>query len=98
MKYFIVEYLDGGEWKPALPAKTKEVNGEQVTYNVEHDDTKNFNIDFTYEVAAATTEVQIRLRCVANAQAKSGAALTAPNGGTHRLKGEDLSPYIEAIL
>ncbi len=98
MKYFIVEYLDGGEWKPALPAKTKEVNGEQVTYNVEHDNTKNFNIDFTYEVAAATTEVQIRLRCVANAQAKSGAALTAPNGGTHRLKGEDLSPYIEVII
>lgn len=98
MKYFLAEYLDGTEWKPVLPTSTVKVGDEDVTFNINHNNTANFPVDFTYTVGKATKDMQIRVKCVTNAQASGKGPLSAPNGGTVRLKGGDLSPYFEMTL
>ena len=94
LKYWIVEYLDGDTWKPALPTQTVEVNGETITYNVEHMNTANFEINFVVSTTVDMSVFHVRETCLSNAQAKAGDLLEAPNGGTMRLKGGDLSPKI----
>ncbi len=94
LKYWIVEYLDGDTWKPALPTQTVEVNGEIITYNVEHINTNNFEINFVVSTTVDMSVFHVRETCLSNAQAKAGDLLDAPNGGTMRLKGADLSPKI----
>lgn len=94
LKYWIVEYLDGETWKPALPTKTVEVGGQTITYNVEHMNTTEFKIAFAVSTTVDMTKFQIRETCLSNAQAKNGELLDAPNGGTMRIKGADLSPKI----
>ena len=94
LKYWIVEYLDGDTWKPALPTQTVEVNGEIITYNVEHINTDNFEINFVVSTTVDMSVFHVRETCLSNAQAKAGDLLEAPNGGTMRLKGGDLSPKI----
>lgn len=94
LKYWIVEYLDGDTWKPALPTQTVEVNGEIITYNVEHINTDNFEINFVVSTTVDMSVFHVRETCLSNAQAKAGDLLDAPNGGTMRLKGAALSPKI----
>ena len=94
LKYWIVEYLDGDTWKPALPLQTKEVGGETITYNVEHMNTTEFKIEFVAQTTVDMNTFHIRETCLSNAQAKAGDPLAAPNGGTMRLKGAALSPKI----
>lgn len=94
LKYWIVEYLDGDTWKPALPTKTVEVGGQTITYNVEHMNTTEFKIEFVVSTTVDMSTFHIRETCLSNAQAKAGDLLDAPNGGTMRLKGADLSPKI----
>lgn len=94
LKYWIVEYLDGDTWKPALPTQTVEVNGEIITYNVEHINTNNFEINFVVSTTVDMSVFHVRETCLSNAQAKAGDLLDAPNGGTMRLKGAALSPKI----
>lgn len=89
-----MEYLDGDTWKPALPTQTVEVNGETITYNVEHINTDNFIIQFVASTTVDMNTFHIRETCLSNAQAKAGDLLEAPNGGTMRLKGAELSPKI----
>jgi hypothetical protein len=94
LKYWIVEYLDGDTWKPALPTQTMEINGETITYNVEHINTANFEINFVVSTTVDMSVFHIRETCLSNAQARAGDLLEAPNGGTMRLKGGELSPKI----
>ncbi len=94
MKYWLVEYYDGGQWKPAMEVQTAEVEGETIQYNINHNNTANFDVDFSY-IATASEEVLIRITCQANAQASGKGPLEAPNGGTVRLKGGSDSPVIE---
>ena len=94
MKYWLVEYLDGETWKPALPTTTEEVEGQTVTYNVAHANTANFPVEFVATTSVAMSSFQIRQTCVMNAQASGSGPLPAPNGGTIRIKGADLSPKI----
>ena len=94
LKYWIVEYLDGETWKPALPTKTVEVGGQTITYNVEHMNTTEFKIEFAVSTTVDMSKFHIRETCLSNAQAKAGDLLEAPNGGTMRLKGAALSPKI----
>ena len=94
MKYWLVEYLDGETWKPAFPTQTIEVDGQAVAYNVNHNNTANFQIEFVAMTTSAMTSFQVRQTCVVNSQASGSGALAAPNGGTVRLKGGDLSPKI----
>lgn len=97
MKYWLVEYFDGAEWHPAMPTSTIELNGETVVYNVDHNNTDVFNVNFTCVTSAELSGFQIRQTCVANAQASGKGALEAPNGGTVRIKGAELSPVITAV-
>ncbi len=96
MKYWLVEYLDNGEWKPALEVKNVEIEGQgTITYNVELMNTAELPVEFTFVTTAATKEIAIRSTCAANAQASGKGPLAAPNGGTVRLKGAAKSPFIE---
>ncbi len=96
MKYWLVEYLDNGEWKPTLETKTVEIEGQgTITYNVELMNTDELPVEFTFVTTAATKEIAIRSTCAANAQASGKGPLAAPNGGTVRLKGAGKSPFIE---
>lgn len=88
MRYWLIEYKDGDEWKPLLETVTEAIEtGETVTYNVKHENTAEFPIDVTVTLTKATKRVEFRQTCVANAQASGKGALTAPNGGTHRYQG-----------
>lgn len=94
MKYWLVEYLDGDTWKPALPIQTVEVEGQTISYNIEHMNTDNFEVNFVATTTADMSSFKVRQTCVVNAQASGKGPLAAPNGGTIRLKGADIAPKI----
>jgi hypothetical protein len=71
-----------------------EINGETITYNVEHMNTEDFLINFTVSTTADMSVFHIRETCLSNAKARDGEFLEAPNGGTIRIKGDELSPKI----
>lgn len=100
-KHWRVEYLDGSEWKPAMPTTKATINGAEVEYNVEMlDDGKtNTEVDVTVTVSAPTKDFKFRMVCVSNCQANGGAPLEAPNGGTTRIAGDETgtSPVIRVI-
>lgn len=88
MRYWLMEYKDGNEWKPLLTTTTENIEtGENVTYNIKHDNTTEFPINVVVTLTQPTKRVEFRQTCVANAQASGKGALTAPNGGTHRYQG-----------
>lgn len=99
LKYWLAEYLDGTEWKPLMETSTVKSGDAEVVYNINHNNTANFPVDFTYKVGTATKEVKIRITAVALDQASGKGPITKPNGGTVRIKGNDgLSPYIEMTM
>lgn len=98
MKYFLAEILDGDEWKPVTATTTSTVNGEDVTYNISQNKTADFTVDFNYVATKASKGFQIRVKVVANFRAGGSGALDVPNGGTHRIRGEEASPYFEMTL
>jgi hypothetical protein len=94
MKYWLVEYLDGDTWKPAMPTKTEEIEGQTITYNVNHNNTTEFHIQFAVTTTVDMAEFKIRETCLVNTQASGKGPLEAPNGGTIRIKGGAMSPVI----
>ena len=98
MKYFLAEILDGDEWKPVTATTTSKVNDEDVTYNISQNKTADFTVDFTYVATKASKGFQVRVKCVVNSRAGGSGPLDVPNGGTHRIRGEESSPYFEMTL
>lgn len=94
MKYWLVEYLDGDTWKPAMPTVTEEIEGQTITYNVNHNNTKEFHIQFAVTTTVDMSQFHIRETCLVNTQASGKGPLEAPNGGTIRIKGAEMSPVI----
>ena len=94
MKYWLVEYLDGDTWKPAMPTVTEEIEGQTITYNVNHNNTTEFHIQFAVTTTVDMSEFHIRETCLVNTQASGKGPLPAPNGGTIRIKGGAMSPVI----
>lgn len=94
MKYWLVEYLDGDTWKPAMPTVTEEIEGQTITYNVNHNNTKEFHIQFAVTTTVDMSQFHIRETCLVNTQASGKGPLEAPNGGTVRIKGAEMSPVI----
>ena len=82
----LMEYEDGGVWKPVAETKTATVDGAQIVYTQEHMNTTALKVDFTVTFSQAIADGAIRFRytCAANAQASGKGALKGPNGGTHR--------------
>ena len=101
MKWWRVEYLDGGEWKPAFATQEgTTAAGEKVQYNVmmNADGNTNVHVDCTVTYSAPVSNVQFRMLCLANDQAQGNGALEAPNGGTCRIAGADgTSPIIKVV-
>lgn len=100
MKYWRLEYIDGTEWKAAMPVTKETINGEEAEYNIvmNEDGSTNVEINTTVTLSAPTKDIKFRMLCVANAQANGGAALEKPNGGTCRIAGaEGTSPVIKVV-
>lgn len=100
MRYWRLEYIDGTEWKSAMPTTKETINGTEAEYNIKmfEDGNTNVEINTTVVLSAPTKDIKFRMLCVANAQANGGAALEKPNGGTCRIAGaEGTSPVIKVI-
>lgn len=100
MRYWRLEYIDGTEWKAAMPTTKETINGTEAEYNVSmfDDGSTNVEVNTTVTLSAPTKDIKFRMLCVANAQANGGAALEKPNGGTCRIAGaEGTSPVIKVI-
>ncbi len=99
--YWMLEYFDGNEWKPAdeYPVETETESGTNAQYNFK-EPTSNIAVECVWTLAAPCREPMFRMRCVANAQANDKGPLAAPNGGTCRIAdngddGEDEGPVFE---
>ncbi len=101
MKWWRVEYLDGGEWKPAFATSTgTTAAGETVEYNVmmNSDGNTNVHVNCTVTYSAPVTDVKFRMLCLANDQAQGKGALAKPNSGTSRIAGAvGTSPVIKVV-
>jgi hypothetical protein len=100
MRYWRLEYIDGTEWKPAMPTTKETINGTEAEYNIamNEDGSTNVEVDTMVTLTAPTKDIKFRMLCVANAQANGGAALEKPNGGTCRIAGaEGTSPVIQVV-
>ena len=101
MKWWRVEYLDGGEWKPAFATSEGTTKaGEMVQYNVmmNADGKTNVHVNCTVTYSAPVSNVQFRMLCLANDQAQGNGALAKPNSGTCRIAGAvGTSPIIKVV-
>lgn len=101
MKWWRVEYLDGGEWKPAFATSEGTTKaGEKVQYNVmmNADGNTNVHVNCTVTYSAPVKDVKFRMLCLADDQAQGNGALGKPNGGTCRLAGAvGTSPVIKVV-
>ena len=101
MKWWRVEYLDGGEWKPAFATSEGTTKaGDKVQYNVmmNADGNTNVHVNCTVTYSAPVKDVKFRMLCLADDQAQGNGALGKPNGGTCRLAGAvGTSPVIKVV-
>ena len=98
MKYWRLEYLDGGEWKPAMATAT--IEGTETAYNImmHADGNTNVEIDATVTLTTASDKIQFRMLCVATDQANDDGPIDGINGGTCRIAGAaGTSPVIKVI-
>ena len=102
-KYWMLEYFDGEEWKPAdeYEVKTEAETGTGAKYNF-IEPTSNTTVECNWTLAKACREPKFRMRCVANWKSDGTGALAAPNGGTCRISDnddgkEDAGPVFEVV-
>ncbi|MBQ8048603.1 MAG: BACON domain-containing protein [Bacteroidales bacterium] len=87
-KFWMLEYLDGEEWKPVGTVFTTEETGETVEYTNAMQNA-NAPVGGSFKVKNAMTSLKVRYRCMANWQSSGAGALGARNGGTSRMTGDD---------
>jgi hypothetical protein len=80
-----------------MPTTAVEVEGATLNYNIAHNNTANFPVEFYVTSPADITKFQVRVTALSPYQAKNAASPKAPNGGTIRLKGADLSPVFSVV-
>ena len=105
LKYWMLEILDGGEWKPMLDLLEKEVDIDAegtkgvISYNCEQVGDGYLDVDANYVLTAELSgTLRIRYRSMANMTASATASKykAVPDGGTHRFAGNTrTSPFIE---
>lgn len=103
-KFWILEFLDGSEWRPACETFTTTEPGEEVVYThaMNADGTTNVQADYVVKYRKNSEHAQFRFRCVANWKADGTGTLKARNGGSARLTVTDPTdptymPVIEII-
>ena len=103
-KFWILEFLDGTEWRPAAETFTTTEPGEEVTYThaMNADGKTNVKANYVVKYRKNSEHAQFRFRCVANWQASGAGALPARNGGSARLSVTDTAdptyqPVIEIV-
>ena len=86
LKYWILEYQDGDEWKPLGETKKINYNGAQVDYThaMIKGGKENLQIRTKYTVKNDTENACVRLRVVSNITVKDGVK-KEPDGSTNRL-------------
>ena len=89
-KYWMLEYLDGQEWKPAADVLTSTDMGEGNEVEYTHA-LKNANclISGSFTAESQMESLQIRFRCVANWKSDGTGALSSRNAGTVRIVHDD---------
>lgn len=105
-RYWSLEYLDNGTWKPISAQRTAQVAGETITYTLDlvtdltgnkkvGTDNAQIDNDFTLSTRIASgSYLQCRLRCAADIACNG----TNPNTGNHRLAGAvGTSPVISVV-
>ena len=103
LKYYTIEIFEGGKWIPILDLKEAEVvvdgdgNKETIKYNVEHVGSDYIDVDANYVLTAdLKSPLLIRMICMANVTAGTGAYKAVADGGTLRWAGNTrTSPYID---
>ena len=82
-KFWMLEYLDGSEWKPIGAVNSSDEPGSTVSYThtMENADA---TVGGTFTVTNAMSALKIRYRCMANWKSEGG-TLSARNGGTVRM-------------
>lgn len=91
MKYWLIEYLDGDEWKPALETK----DGDGFKYNIElfyasgaGNETNTF-IEPTVTLSKDTEAAMFRITAVSNVGADGATVEVITAAGALRFSGED---------
>ena len=105
-RYWSLEYLDNGSWKPISAQRTVQVAGESVIYTLDlvtdltgnkrvGSDNAQIDNDFTLSAQiTAGNRLQCRLRCAADIACNG----ENPNTGNHRLAGAvGTSPIISVV-
>lgn len=94
-RYWIIEYKDGNEWKPTSATKhvdiAKDANyteDQSVDYNFNFTGTDKIDVSETAVLSASTTQVEFRMRCVANRRADDTANIATVSGGQFRFCSE----------
>ena len=103
-KFWLLEFLDGDEWKPVSETFTTTEPGEEITYShiMNADGSTNVGIDYVVKYRKNSEHAQFRFRCMANWQANGSGKLSTRNGGTARLSvtdkaDETYQPKIEIL-
>ena len=103
-KFWMLEFLDGGQWRPACETLTSNEPGEDVVYThaMNADGATNVQANYVVKYRKNSEHAQFRFRCVTNWQASGAGKLTARNGGSARLTvtnkdDETFQPIIEIV-
>lgn len=85
VKYWLVEYQDGLDWKPVTEMRTGTAGTEEILYNFSIDqDSAYIPYEGTFVLTKSSSKLKIRVVAVANWSIK-GAMFTALNNSTVRM-------------
>ena len=103
-KFWMLEFLDGDQWRPACETLTSNEPGEDVVYThaMNADGATNVQANYVVKYRKNSEHAQFRFRCVTNWQASGAGKLTARNTGSARLTvtnkdDETFQPIIEIV-
>ncbi len=103
-KFWLLEFLDGDQWRPACETLTTNETGEEITYShaMNADGATNVKANYVVKYRKNSEHAQFRFRCLANWQASGAGPLEKRNGGSARLTVTDVTdetyqPIIEIV-
>ena len=103
-KFWLLEFLDGDQWRPACETLTTNETGEEITYShaMNADGATNVKANYVVKYRKNSEHAQFRFRCLANWQASCAGPLEKRNGGSARLTVTDVTdetyqPIIEIV-